>query len=149
MKKIVVMIMAVFFFLGVAGTVLADQASEAIALVDKAISYYKANGKDKAFAEINNKQGQFVKGDLYVFIWSPKGFVLAHGPNPKLIGKNVYPIKDSDGKQFVKEGVDLANAKGSGWVDYKYVNPVSKKVEAKSTYVKKVDDLIFVCGIYK
>jgi len=127
----------------------ADPKSDAIALVDSAIAFYKANGKDKAFAEINNKQGQFVKGSLYVFIWSPKGVILAHGANEKLIGKDMYPLKDSDGKPFVKEAVEIGNAKGSGWVDYKWPNPVSKKVEAKSTYVKKVDDLIFACGIYK
>jgi cytochrome c len=149
MKKIAVMLMAGFFFLGVAGTVLADPASDATDLVGKAIAYYKANGKDKALAEISNKQGQFVKGELYVFIWSPKGVIVAHGANEKLIGKNMYPVKDSDGKQFVKDAVELANAKESGWVDYKWPNPVSKKVEAKRTYVKKVDDLIFACGIYK
>jgi len=44
MKKIAVMLMAGFFFLGVAGTVLADPASDATDLVGKAIAYYKANG---------------------------------------------------------------------------------------------------------
>ena len=53
------------------------------------------------------------------------------------------------GKFFVQEGVQMAKTKGSGWVDYKWTNPTTKKVEAKSTYVKKVDELIFCCGIYK
>jgi signal transduction histidine kinase len=58
-------------------------------------------------------------------------------------------LKDPDGKRFVYEAVELAKAKGSGWVDYRYTNPVKKKVEAKTTYVLKVDDLILACGIYK
>jgi signal transduction histidine kinase len=149
MKKFGMILLTGLLLVGFVGTCLADSKSDATALVDKAIAYYKANGKDKALAEISNKQGQFVKGELYVFIWSPQGVILAHGPNEKLIGKNMFLLKDSDGKQFVKDAVELASAKGTGWVDYKWANPVSKKVEAKTTFVKKVDDLIFACGIYK
>jgi signal transduction histidine kinase len=149
MKKILVMMVAGIFLMGVAGAAQASTAAEATALVDKAIAFYKANGKEKAFAEFNNQKGQFVKGDLYIFIWDLTGKVLAHGANEKLIGKDVSQLKDVDGKLFVQEGVELAKAKGSGWVDYKWTNPTSKKVEAKSTYVKKVDDIIFACGIYK
>ncbi len=58
-------------------------------------------------------------------------------------------LQDVDKKFFVQEAVQLAKAKGSGWVDYKWTNPTTKKVEAKSTYVKKVDEIIFCCGIYK
>jgi cytochrome c len=149
MKKFLTWLVMGIFLLGVTGASLASSAGEATALVDKAITFYKANGKEKALAEISNKHGQFVKGDLYVFIWDLKGVILAHGANEKLIGKDMYEIKDVDGKQFVKEAVELAKSKGSGWVDYKWTNPVSKKVEAKTTFVKKVDDLIFCCGIYK
>ncbi len=149
MKKILMTIVVGIFIVGVTAAALASTAGEATALVDKAIAFYKANGKDKALAEISNKQGQFVKGDLYVFVWDLKGVILAHGANEKLIGKDMYEIKDVDNKQFVKEAVELAKSKGSGWVDYKWTNPVSKKVEAKSTFVKKVDDLIFCAGIYK
>lgn len=149
MKKILMTIVVGIFIVGVTAAALASTAGEATALVDKAIAFYKANGKDKALAEISNKQGQFVKGDLYVFVWDLKGVILAHGANEKLIGKDMYEIKDVDNKPFVKEAVELAKSKGSGWVDYKWTNPVSKKVEAKSTFVKKVDDLIFCAGIYK
>jgi signal transduction histidine kinase len=50
---------------------------------------------------------------------------------------------------FIKELIDEANAKGSGWVNYKWTNPASKKIDEKSTYFQKVDDVIFACGIYK
>jgi cytochrome c len=149
MRKILTAILVGIFLVGVSGVALASTAAEATALVDKAIAFYKANGKDKAFAEFNNQKGQFVKGDLYIFIWDFSGKVVSHGANEKLIGKDVSQLKDVDGKLFVMEAVELAKAKGSGWVDYKWTNPTSKKVEAKSTYVKKVDDIIFACGIYK
>lgn len=151
MKKgfMIMMVVGILVFNGVGLALASGSADEAKALVEKGIVFYKANGKDKALAEFSNPKGQFVKGELYIFIWDLKGVVLAHGANQKLIGKDVSELKDADGKLFVKEGVELAKSKGSGWVDYKWTNPVTKKIEAKTTYVKKVDDLIFCCGIYK
>lgn len=149
MKKILAVFLTGIFLLGVTGAALASSAAEATALVDKAIAFYKANGKDKAFAEFSNSKGQFVKGELYIFILDLNGVVLAHGANEKLINKDLSQLKDVDGKLFIQETLQTAKSKGSGWVDYKWTNPTTKKVEGKSTYVKKVDELIFCCGIYK
>ena len=63
----------------------AGTAAQAEAMVKKAISFYKANGKDKAFAEISNPKGQFVKEDLYVFVYDMTGKVMAHGFNKAMI----------------------------------------------------------------
>lgn len=150
MKKFLMFMVAGFFVLSFFTPVFAGgSADEATALIEKSIAFYKANGKEKALAEISNPSGQFVKGELYVFIWNLNGTVIAHGTNQKLIGKDVSGLKDADGKMFVKQGIELSKSKGSGWVDYRWSNPVSKKMERKSTYVKKVDDMIFCCGIYK
>jgi len=150
MKKSLMFMIAGLFVLSLVVPVFGSgSADEATALIEKSIAFYKANGKEKALAEVSNSGGQFVKGELYVFIWDLGGTVIAHGANQKLIGKDVSGLKDADGKLFVKEGVELGKSKGSGWVDYKWSNPVSKKIESKSTYVKKVDDMIFCCGIYK
>ena len=46
-------------------------------------------------------------------------------------------------------GNEPAKKDGEGWVDYKWPNPTTKKVEGKSSYVKKVGDLIIGVGIYK
>ena len=124
-------------------------ADEAVALTKKAIAYLKANGKEKAFAEINNPNGQFKDRDLYVFVFDLNGKTLAHGTNPKLLDKNLLDLKDADGKLFVKEFVDVAKTKGKGWIDYKWPHPATKAIEAKSTYVEKVDDVMVGCGIYK
>ncbi len=149
MKKILIAVLICLFTVGLAFAQEKGAAKDAQSLVDKAAAFYKANGAEKTLAEISNPKGQFIKGDVYVFIWGTDYVVKAHPTNAKLIGKNLKELKDTDGKAFVFDGVELAKAKGSGWVDYKYTNPVSKKIEAKTTYVKKVDDLIFACGIYK
>ncbi|MCU6435716.1 cache domain-containing protein [Undibacterium sp. Jales W-56] len=127
-------------------------AQEATDLVKKVITYYKANGKDKTFAEINDPKGQFIVKDLYIFAGNIKagGPTLAHGANPKLIGKSLGDLKDVDGVYFVRKMNEIANSKeGKGWVDYKWPNPTTKELEKKSTYIERVDDLYFACGIYK
>lgn len=125
-------------------------ADEAIAMVKKAEAYLKANGKEKAMAEFSNPQGSFRDRDLYVMVYDKTGTNQAHGANAKLIGKNLVDLKDADGKLIVKSFLDTAFAgAGKGWVDYKWPNPVSKAVEAKTTYVQRVDDLLIGVGIYK
>lgn len=124
-------------------------AAEAEAMVKKAAAYIKANGKDKGYAEISNPQGQFKDRDLYVVVYDLNGKCLAHGQNPKMAGKDLIEMKDPDGKAFVKERVELAKTKDKFWQDYKFTNPVSKKVEPKSMYMEKHGDLLIGCGIYK
>ena len=124
-------------------------AAEATAMVKKAAAFINANGKDKGFAEINNPSGQFKDRDLYVAVLDLKAVTLAHGGNPKLVGKDMIEMKDADGKLFIKQFIEVANSKGSGWVDYKWPNPVTKAIEGKSTYVEKIGDMIVICGIYK
>jgi cytochrome c len=61
----------------------------------------------------------------------------------------VLDVPDPDGKMFRKDIVEMAKTKGSGWVDFKYKNPATNKVESKTSFIKKADDMIFICGIYK
>lgn len=123
--------------------------AEAKAMVKKAVEFHKANGKDKLLAAVSDNKGAFIDRDLYVAVYSMKGFVIAHGVNPKLIGKDVSELKDADGKQFVKEIIAKAASAGSGTVDYKWVNPVSKAIESKTVYLEKADDVIIAAGAYK
>jgi signal transduction histidine kinase len=66
-----------------------------------------------------------------------------------MVGKNMIDLKDPDGKPFVKERIDLAKTKDSFWLEYKFVNPLSKQIEQKSQYVEKMGDILVNCGIYK
>lgn len=125
-------------------------ADEATTMAKKAITAIKAD-RDKAYAAINDKNDKdFHNKDLYVFVAKASdGTLVAHGANTGLIGKDLSALKDVDGKLFLAEMTKLANEKGSGWVDYKWTNPVSKKIEQKSTYVEKSGDVYVGVGIYK
>lgn len=124
-------------------------ADEAQAMVKKGLAFAKANGNEKTYAEITSKQGQFTDRDLYLVVYALDGTVRAHGANEKMVGKNLIDLKDVDGKAFVKERVELGKAKPSFWQDYKFTNPVSKKVEPKSMYCERLDDAVLCGGIYK
>jgi signal transduction histidine kinase len=126
-----------------------DDPEAAKSMVEKAIAYYKAEGKEKAFSEINNPDGRFMKGDLYVFVYDLNGVAIARPVQKGLIGNNIIDAKDGAGKPYVKERLELVKAKGKGWQDYKYFNPTTKKMEDKKAWIETWDGYVFGCGAYK
>jgi cytochrome c len=152
-KTIAFMIVSIFLtslaFAAEKGSEKRGTQAEAETMVKKAIEYIKANGREKAFAEISNPSGKFVDRDLYVFVYDLNGKCLAHGANAKMIGKDLINMKDPDGKEYVKERVSIAKNKGKGWQDYKFPNPTTKQIEHKTAYIEKFEDIIVGCGVYK
>ena len=138
-------------FLVAGGASAADQgtAPEAEAMVKKAIAHIKSAGPEKAYDEFTNGKA-FKDRDLYIIVYDLNGKNLAQGANPKLVGKDLMGLKDPDGKPIIQMFVDLAKGKGKGWVEgYKFLNPVSQKLEGKAMYLERVGDTLVGCGIYK
>ena len=129
----------------------AERASrdEAQAMVKKGVAFWKANGDEKTFAAISDKAGQFIDRDLYLVVYGLDGVVRAHGANPKMIGRNLMDMTDMDGKPYVKERVEMAQKQASFWQDYKFTDPLTKKVEPKQSYCERIDKNILCGGIYK
>jgi methyl-accepting chemotaxis protein len=128
---------------------LEQNRSEAIAMVEKAVAHIRSVGKDQAFADFTKPEPAFRNRDLYVSVIDKRGTTIAHGDSKKNIGKATYDLKDARGKYFIRAFIETACAKGNGWVDYSWINPVTGVVEEKTTYVQLVDDVIVGCGIYK
>ena len=145
-----------FLFAAVAASlismpVLADSYAtpkEAEAMVSKAAKALQAN-RDATLKEITAKDKKWVDRDLYPVVYDMNGKCLAHGQNAKSVGKDLIDLADADGKEFVKERVELAKTKGKFWQDYKFTDPVTKKVLPKSAYCEKVGEDIVCAGIYK
>jgi signal transduction histidine kinase len=151
-RKSVIVIVGIFLlvYVGYAHSGPNGTPAEAEAMVKKAVAYIKAVGPEKAFAEISNLKGMFVDRDLYVVVYDLNGKCLAHGQNPKfLVGKDLIGMKDPDGKYYVKERVELAKTKSHFWQDYKFSNPLSKKIAPKSMYIEKMGNYLVGCGVYK
>lgn len=122
---------------------------EAQAMVKKAVAHYKKVGKEKALADFNAKSGPFIDRDLYVYTSDMTGKVTSHGANEKLLGRDLMQLKDADGKLFIVEILDRAKAGKSGWTDYKWANPLSKEIEAKTAYCEPHDAQVICAGAYQ
>ena len=123
---------------------------EAVAMVQKAVAAIKSEGAEKAYAEISNLSGPFVKGDLYIAVVGFDGTLLAYGSDVgERVGNNVMNIKDSDGKEVVKERVELAKKEPTFWQSYKFINPVTKTIEPKQMYCERLEETIVCGGVYQ
>jgi cytochrome c len=123
---------------------------EAVAMVKKGVAFIKANGAEKGYAAITDRNNKdFHDRDLYLAVHKLDGTAVAHGTNEKMVGKNFMEMRDMDGKEYIKERVDFAKTKANFWTDYKFNNPVSKKIEPKTAYCERLDDTVVCGGIYK
>jgi cytochrome c len=150
MRNSIVLVAVLAIFLSVSSNAREEFATkkEAEAMVAKTVSALKAN-RDKTLEEITAKDAKYVDRDLYAVVYDMTGKVLAHGANNKMVGKDLIELKDPDGKEFVKERVDLAKSKGKFWQEYKFTDPVTRKVLPKVAFCEKVDDAIVCAGVYK
>ena len=124
-----------------------NDAKRARELLDRAVAYYREN-KDQALAAFN-RQGEFIQGDLYVYAINTTGVMLASGGSSSaLIDRIVLGMGDVDGKLIFKEMLAIARSKGSGSVEYRWLNRVDRKIERKVTYFQKVGDVIIAVGYY-
>jgi len=123
---------------------------EAVAMVKRVQDEFKKNGAEATFRDVSDKAvAGYHDRDLYPFIYDMSGKCVAHGARPALIGKNLMNLKDQDGKYIIQEMVKLSQGPGNGWVDYKWPNPITNKIEDKSSYVEKMGDYFVGVGIYR
>lgn len=122
--------------------------ADAEAMVAKAISAIAAD-REGTFKEITGQDKKWVYLDLYPMVYDMNGTCVAHGQNPRQVGKDLMGAADADGKEFVKERVQRAAAEGKFWQDYKFRDPVSKRVLPKEAYCEKSADVIVCSGVYK
>lgn len=124
--------------------------AEAVAMVKRVQAMFKADGVNATFKAVNDKSvASFHDRDLYPFIYDMKGTCVAHGARPALVGKSLIDLKDQDGKYLIREMLRLAEGPGNGWVDYKWPNPLTNKIEDKSSYVEKMGDYFVGVGVYR
>lgn len=123
---------------------------QAQALLDKAVAYLQSQPAEKAFAAFNNQKGRFVQGDLYVFVFDLEtGIMHAHGGSPEgLVGMNVLDLRDASGKPLIREMVEVVQTKGSGSVEYRWLNYKINHLEIKNSFVKRVGNYVVGVGYY-
>lgn len=121
---------------------------EAVAMVKRVQEKVATAGLQPTFDAVTNT-AEFQDRDLYPFIYTLDGLNVAHGANPKMVGKMWISTKDQDGNFLIQQMVKIAAGPGSGWVKYKWPHPQTHKIADKSAYIEKLGDNYFVgVGIY-
>jgi cytochrome c len=123
----------------------ARTADEAQGLAERGLAHIRDVGREQAFSDFTRPDGGFVDGELYIFCQDISGIVLAHGGNPMIVGRNMADVRGPDGRLANVEINQLGLTKGSGWLEFRWPNPATKRIELKAAYVLKVDDHT-VCG---
>lgn len=135
------------------GTAHAQSTDDVVAFVAKAREHLKSQGPDKACKDFSDPAGAFRKGDLAIDVADMREAghlkMVCHGTNARLNGKELFELRDVDGKFFNKDRVALLKAKGKGWTDYRWLNPASGSMEAKRSYSEAEDGLVVSAGIYR
>lgn len=119
-------------------------------LINQGIKLCEEKGIESCLSSFNDNNGDFVKGSLYIFAINYEGETLAHGGNPKIVGKNLYKMKAPDGTMIFQEFINISKTKGEGWIDYMWSNPKTQKKSYKRSFIKKIGDNILIgSGYYK
>ena len=123
---------------------------EAVAMVERVLEKFHNDGAEKTFEAVSDQStGAFHDRDLYPFIFDHLGVNVAHGARPALVGKTLLNLKDQDGKYLVREMIEISKSKGEGWINYKWPNPITNKIEDKTSFIKKMGNYFVGVGIYR
>lgn len=105
-------------------------------MVKNAVAQIEKDG-ERAFPIFRDRRGAFMAKDAYVFVIEPGGVERVNPAHPNLEGRNLRDVKDTQGKQLVREMFGIVERQGSGWVDYLWPKPGESVSTLKSTYVTK------------
>jgi hypothetical protein len=123
----------------------APASTQAVALVEQALTFAKQNGMAKLIEETNSPSGRFhaSRGDKpYIFIYDQRGLT-------KAAGRTQGERQDPDGVMIIQKLLRVAKNQERGWVDYKYPNPRTNLLDQKTTYFEFYDSMLIGCGINK
>jgi cytochrome c len=136
--------------LALSGLALAGQGGtpeEARRLLDRAVAFVAEVGEEAALAAFNDRHGAFVDRDLYVFCIGPEYKITAH-IDSGMRGVDVHTLKDPDGKEIGREMIEIGK-RGGGSLEYRWVNPVTREVEPKITFLAPAGRQLCGVGAYK
>ncbi len=84
----------------------------------------------------NLRKSRFNNGADYLFIYDLNGVNLMHGSKPEREGKSFLDSKDPNGKQYIKEWIELLKRDGAAYIDYLFPKAGSTQPIPKLSYAK-------------
>lgn len=116
-------------------------------MVNRAVSYAQVNGPGKTLSEINNPEGPFVEGDLFVWAEGFNGTVLADPYWKEGIGKNYLDETDPNGAKITQVSISAIRSRtGFSHVMFTDTSGTGTESVPKLVYMKPVDDTWWIGG---
>ena len=125
--------------------------TELLHYVDLAVStvrpLYERGGNDAAVRE----QALRLLGSLdygadgYFFVYDLDGTVLMHSRQPELVGRNLWDLRDPQGRPTIQQLIARARA-GGGYVDYLWRKPSTAQEAPKLGYVTQLERWHWMVG---
>lgn len=123
---------------------------EAVAMVHRVQDMYRKLGPDATFQAIRSKAPGTIDRDLYAYVIDLNGRVVANGAIPTMKpGTDLSNYRDDGGKYVMREELEVCKGPQRGWVDFRWLNPVTQTIEDKSAYLERMGDVCVGVGIYK
>lgn len=148
--KFVSAFMVMILLLGI-GTLFADEAAKAKALVEQGVIMAVTKGEEPTLKAIQNVNGPFIDGDLYLFAGPlDRVTMTAHPYKPQIVNTDLSTFNDGHGNFLFFDFAKIAIEDGAGWTEYWWPKPGKKELSHKRTYVMKVpgQDMYIGCGYY-
>jgi len=151
LRSVMTAAMAILIAVGAAFAQQRGTEAEAQKMVQDAITHVKQVGAQKAFEEFSARDGKWQHKDLYVFCYNMTGTCVCQGDNRALIGKNLFDFKSPDGQYIFHKMAEVSQSQGSGWMEYQWVDPMTKKMTTKRTFFTKIPgyDGYLGVGVFK
>lgn len=132
-----------------AAGVIAAEKETAVELVESAIDLIEEKGLEDAVDELNDPNGEFIEGEIYIAVMNFTGLMYANPGAPFLKGKQL-PMTSTDAKGNPLRMIEIAQEEGEGWFDYYWTHSGKKKVLEKSAYIKRIPgmDAYVSCGVW-
>ncbi len=125
----------------------ADPADYSVALVDRAIRYYKAHGLEGSIRHYSSPDS--VDGTRYVFMFDENNIRIAHPTRHDLLGQPVDGPTGVDINGYAYGPIFAQTDEGGQWVDYVFLNPATGEPASKHTWLKRYDGIVFASGWYE
>jgi cytochrome c len=130
-------------------TELRGTLEEARQMLGRAAAHYEEAGREQALKDFTEKKEPFIDRDLYVFCYGPDRTISGHGADSGLLGTDVDGLRDVDNVAFgtlIMEAVQ--ESADEGFVEYKWLNPLTREVEPKVSIVRLIGEDVCGVGIY-
>ncbi|MGH1352423.1 MAG: cache domain-containing protein [Methyloligellaceae bacterium] len=122
---------------------------EAVEIVKKVKRMWQTIGPQKTLDAVNKLTNNLKNKDLYPFIGHVDGYLAGHYFQ-SLRGINQMEGKDQRDKYVFRSFIKMVKSNGKGWVSYDWPNPITKRIDAKETYLEAINSEYFVgVGVFK